>query len=571
MNMKSKLLWLLAVAVAVGVVAALSVPALYRVTPPPGPLRAGRPYTPTLHEQSPVLMPPASVAPGAPAPMVRQELKRLGYLAEDGVTSADTGRSFDTEAYDRIQDNPFLAAASNPLSTFSVDVDTASYANVRRFLRDGKLPPKDAVRIEELLNYFRYDYPQPQGEAPFSVTAEVAACPWKPEHKLVLLGLQGRTIEEGETPPRNLVFLVDVSGSMDEPNKLPLLQAGLGLLVERLRPQDRVSIVVYAGSSGLVLPPTSGEEKGRIQEALQQLRAGGSTAGGAGIQLAYQVAADSFIKDGINRVILATDGDFNVGITSRGDLSRLIEEKRKTGVFLSVLGFGQGNVKDSTMESLADTGNGNYSYIDSLAEARKVLVAEAGGTLVTIAKDVKLQVEFNPGTVAAYRLIGYENRVLRAEDFNDDAKDAGDIGAGHSVTALYEVVPKGVAVSLPAVDPLKYQGPATASAGAGGGELMTVKLRYKEPDGERSRLLSVAVKEAGAGAEPSAGLRFAAAVAEFGMLLRDSEHKGQSGWAQALELARGAQGDDRDEYRAEFVELVKSAASLSRGPRVSSR
>jgi Ca-activated chloride channel family protein len=490
--------------------------------------------------------PPATFAPGA-YPRFEDSLR--------------ANRSFDTEAYDRIRDNPFLAVAANPLSTFSIDVDTASYANVRRFLSGGRLPPKDAVRIEELVNYFRYDYPQPREGEPFSVTTEVARCPWKPEHQLVLIGLQGKDIDTESLPPRNLTFLIDVSGSMDDPRKLPLLKAAMGLLVDQLRPQDRVAIVVYAGASGLVLPPTAGDRKEEIRRALEDLRPGGSTAGGAGIQLAYQVAADGFVKAGINRVILATDGDFNVGITNQGDLVRLIEEKRKTGVFLSVLGFGGGNLKDSTMEKLADSGDGNYSYIDSLAEARKVLVSEAGATLVTIAKDVKIQVEFNPGRVAAYRLIGYENRVLRSEDFNDDRKDAGEIGAGHSVSALYEVVPVGVALDLPQVDALKYQSSPRPAPGVEAGELLTVKLRYKQPDGETSRLLSAAVRD-GAG-EPSRNLRFAAAVAAFGMLLRESEHKGSAGYAQVLELARGGRGEDAEGYRAEFLQMVRLAESLA--------
>ncbi len=476
-------------------------------------------------------------------------------------------RGFNTEAYDRVRDNPFIAVATSPLSTFSIDVDTASYANVRRFLMGGQLPPPDAVRIEELINYFRYEYPQPTGSAPFSVTTEAAACPWAKDHKLVLVGLQGRTLEEASLPPRKLTFLIDVSGSMDEPRKLPLLKAAMGLLVDRLRPQDRVAIVVYAGASGLVLPPTPGDQKALIREALASLQPGGTTAGGAGIKLAYSTAEASFVQGGINRVILATDGDFNVGITNQGDLVRLIEDKRKTGVFLSVLGFGEGNLKDSTMEKLADSGNGNYSYIDTLAEGRKVLVTEAGGTLVTIAKDVKVQVEFNPRRVSAYRLIGYENRLLRDQDFNDDTKDAGEIGAGHSVTALYEIVPAGVEAAVPSVDPLRYQASRPASAAAESDEWMTVKLRHKAPDSDESRLLSIAVS--GIAASPSANLRFASAVAEFGMLLRESEHKGSAGFGDVLSWAEGARGQDREGYRAEFLELVRAAEGLSGQKRVS--
>jgi Ca-activated chloride channel family protein len=491
-----------------------------------------------------------------------------GGLAKNGLGLERYVGPMNTEAYDRIRDNAFLAVASNPLSTFSIDVDTASYANVRRFLESGQLPPKDAVRIEELINYFRYDYAQPETTQPFSVTTELSACPWAGEHRLALIGLQGRTIADEQLPPRNLVFLLDVSGSMNAPRKLPLLKAAMGLLIGQLRPEDRVAIVVYAGASGLVLPPTAGSQQETIRAALDGLYAGGSTAGGAGIQLAYDVAGDSFIPEGINRVILATDGDFNVGITNQGDLVRLIEEKRESGVFLSVLGFGEGNLKDSTMEKLADSGNGNYAYIDSLSEARKVLVQQAGATLVTIAKDVKIQVEFNPARVAAYRLIGYENRVLAAEDFNDDTKDAGEIGAGHSVTALYEIVPAGVAVTLPSVDPLKYQAPRGAAAEAKSDELLTVKLRYKQPDGDVSRLLSVALKD-GRTDRLSSNARFAAAVAGFGMLLRDSEHKGSLTWAQVLELAGGATQNDPFGYRSQFRELVRTAEALSGARQVS--
>jgi Ca-activated chloride channel family protein len=471
---------------------------------------------------------------------------------------------FHTEAYDLIQDNPFLAAAQNPLSTFSIDVDTASYANVRRFLVQGQLPPKDAVRIEELLNYFRYDYPEPRADMPFSVSTEVASCPWRPEHRLVLVGLRGRSIDDAAVPPRRLTFLIDVSGSMTPPDKLPLLKQAMALLVEGLREQDKVAIVVYAGSSGLVLPPTSGDRQAEIRAALASLEAGGSTAGGAGIELAYRVAAEMREAGAINRVLLATDGDFNVGITSIGELARLIEERRKSGVFLSVLGFGQGNLKDATMEMLADRGNGNYSYIDSESEARKVLVSEAGATLVTIAKDVKLQVEFNPGQVAGYRLVGYENRLLRAEDFADDRKDAGEIGAGHTVTALYEVVPAGQPLDAPGAPPLKYQQPPALSPASTSGELLSVKLRYKDPEGSQSRVLATSVGTAAASA--SERLRFASAVAAFGMLLRQSEHRGRADWPMVLELAREGRGRDAEGYRAEFLELAERAFELA-GPR----
>ncbi|HEY3122230.1 MAG TPA: VWA domain-containing protein, partial [Vicinamibacteria bacterium] len=475
---------LLVVVVVIGMVAAISIPSLLRARAP-----SGR-YTP---EPSIVrLPPPATLAPSAMAERFEPEAQH------------------NTEAYERIYENAFLDVLQHPLSTFAVDVDTASYANVRRFLTQGQLPPKDAVRIEELINYFPYDYSPPEGDAPFAVSTEVAACPWAARHKLVHIGLQGRRIPSADLPPRNLVFLIDVSGSMIDPQKLPLVKAGLSLLVDNLTERDHVAIVVYAGASGLALPPTPGDQKEKIREALAALEAGGSTAGGAGLVLAYKVAEEGFVEGGVNRVILATDGDFNVGVTSQGELVRLIEEKRRSGVALSVLGFGMGNLKDSTMEQLADHGNGNYAYIDSLQEARKVLVSEAGGTLVTIARDVKLQVEFNPRTVSAYRLIGYENRLMRAEEFNDDGKDAGEIGEGHSVTALYEVVPAGARVDLPSVDPLKYQRPRVVAATAAGGELLTVKVRYKSPDGDTSRLLAVAIRE-DAAREPSDNARFAAA------------------------------------------------------------
>jgi len=472
------------------------------------------------------------------------------------------GPVHDTETYDRIYENPFLAATEAPLSTFAVDVDTASYANVRRFLNEGRLPPKDAVRIEEMVNYFRYDYPEPAAGAPFSVTTEVAPCPWAQDHHLVSIGLQGRHVARGQVPPLNLVFLLDVSGSMQDPMKLPLVKSAMRLLVSELLARDRVSIVVYAGASGLLLPPTSGDQRAAILGAIDRLEAGGSTAGGAGLLLAYGVAEQGFVEGGVNRVVLATDGDFNVGITSQGELVRLIEEKRERGVFLSVLGFGMGNLKDSTLEKLADHGNGNYAYIDSLHEARKVLVEEAGGTLVTIAKDVKVQVELNPQKVAAYRLIGYENRRLRDQDFVDDTKDAGDIGAGHCVTALYEIVPVGVSSSAGRTDPLRYQQPRALSEAAAGDELLTVKLRYKLPDGAASRLISLPLVDPGP-RTASENLRLAAAVAGFGMLLRDSEHKGSLDFDQALALAQSARGADPDGYRAELVRLVRLAQALS--------
>jgi Ca-activated chloride channel family protein len=466
---------------------------------------------------------------------------------------------FNTETYDKIDDNRWTSPAHKPLSTFSIDVDTASYSNVRRFLHQGQLPPKDAVRIEELINYFSFDYPQPRDGSPFSVTTAVAEAPWNPRHRLALIGLQGKRLDPGRTPPRNLVFLVDVSGSMQPANKLPLVKSSLAMLARNLTGKDRIALVVYAGASGLVLPSTRGDDTATILEALGRLQAGGSTNGGQGLRLAYQTARDAFIPGGVNRVILATDGDFNVGVTNQGDLIRLIEESRESGVMLSVLGYGMGNLKDSTMEKLADKGNGHYAYIDTLAEAQKVLVEQAGGTLVTIAKDVKLQIEFNPKHVAAYRLIGYENRLLQDQDFNDDRKDAGDLGAGHSVTALYEIVPAGVKIDLPGIDPLRYQTTA-AGGGADSDELMAVKLRYKQPDAKASQLRTFTVRTR---RDMAPELGFAAAVAEFGMLLRDSEFKSAASFTQARNLATRFRGSDPHGHRAEFIRLISLAESLS--------
>ena len=474
----------------------------------------------------------------------------------------DHGR-FNTESYDHLDENPFRRVDADPLSTFSIDVDTASYANVRRFLTDGALPPAGAVRIEELINYFRFDYPQPTGGAPFSITTELTLAPWNPRHRLALIGLQGRALPDRDPAPRNLVFLIDVSGSMMPPDKLPLVRTAMRMLTNVLTERDRVAIVVYAGNSGLVLPSTSGDQKERIHQALARLEAGGSTNGASGITLAYDVARKNFIHGGVNRVILATDGDFNVGVTNQSDLVQLIERERATGIFLSVLGVGTGNLKDSTMEKLADKGNGNYAYLDSVNEARKVLVREAGGTLETIAKDVKIQVEFNPHEVSAYRLIGYENRLLQHEDFNDDTKDAGEIGAGHSVTALYEIVPVGVNVDAGDIDPLKYQREPRDTRAASSGELLTVKVRYKAPDGQTSRLLSRAVINRPSAMTANAG--FASAVAEFGMLLRGSRAARDASFESAATRARRFQGDDEEGYRAEFIRLVQRAADLRRG------
>ena len=487
-------------------------------------------------------------------------MKRMVAPSVAGYTAKT---DFNTEAYEHLPESNFQDVIQHPLSTFSIDVDTASYANIRRFLRQGTLPPKDAVRIEEMINYFDYDYPEPEANTPFSVSTEIGICPWKPEHKLFRIALKGKTLKENETPPSNLVFLIDVSGSMDEPNKLPLIKKSMKLLVQKLGNKDQVAIVVYAGASGLALASTrcTSENKSEIISALESLKPGGSTQGSAGIELAYKIAKENFITGGNNRVILATDGDFNVGVTNQGDLVRLIEEKAKSRIFLTVLGFGAYNLKDSTMKKLADTGNGNYGYIDNIMEAQKMLADDLRSTLFTIAKDVKIQVEFNPAEIKAYRLVGYESRLLKAEEFNDDKKDAGEIGAGHRVTALYELVPKGEKFETPSVDPLKYQKAKEVVQATG--ELLTVKLRYKEPDGDTSKLISVAVKDAGKRLEDMSGdFRFAAAVAEFGMILRDSAHKGSSDYKSVLDLAQS--GKDRYGYRAEFISLVKNAEVLGR-------
>ena len=535
---------------------------------------------PEFHEEiaatpaAPAAAKTGRVARGVPA----QSLTKSASLAYS-LPAAEFNRSdrygairqpngeFNTAAYDHILENPFLDAKTNPLSTFSIDVDTASYSNIRRFVNEGSLPPKDAVRVEEMINYFTYDYAQPTDQKPFAVHVDLASCPWETSHRLVRIGLKGKEIATDKRGPSNLVFLLDVSGSMTPPERLPLIKQSMRLLVEKLTENDRVAIVVYAGASGLALPSTPGNQKEKILSALESLEPGGSTNGAEGIQLAYKVAADNFIKGGVNRVILATDGDFNVGVTNQGDLIRLIEEKAKTGVFLSVLGVGTDNLKDSTMQKLADKGNGNYAYLDSLDEARKVLVQQMNGTLVTIAKDVKIQVEFNPARVASYRLIGYEKRMLRKEDFNNDKVDAGEIGAGHTVTALYEVVPVGVSANptanVPPVDPLKYSKPEKATSSSD--EMLTVKLRYKKPDEDKSQLIERPVLDSNAAfASTSPDFKFAAAVAEFGMLLRDSEHKGNGTFGTVLEWAQEGKGSDANGYRAGFIELVRKAQALKK-------
>jgi Ca-activated chloride channel family protein len=528
--------------------------------------------TDTLNVRAAQPAPPPAMPNAAPT-----ESLRMGGVGAGGRGGAVAGLvsgypgypPYDTESYAGIDENKFRRPIDQPLSTFSIDVDTASYTNVRRFLNEGRLPPVDAVRVEELINYFRFDYADAIQGAPFGITTELAPCPWDSRHRLALIGLQARRLPPGRIPPRNLVFLLDVSGSMSSDDKLPLVKNAMKMLADTLRPEDRVGIVTYAGSSGIALPSTRGDRRGEIQNAIAALSAGGSTNGGAGIQLAYQMAAENFVKGGINRVILATDGDFNVGVTTMDALKHLIEDKRSTGVFLSVLGVGTGNLKDANMEMLADKGNGNYSYLDSLTEARRVLINEAGSTLVAVAKDVKMQIEFNPALVGAYRLVGYENRRLRARDFNDDTKDAGEMGAGHTVTALYEIVPPGEDVNTGGIDALRYQRPDDGLPRRVEGrsiipstELMYVKVRYKKPDSDASTLVTVPVAARNTAAPRN--LTFASSVAAFGMLLRNSPFKADATWADVVRLAKEGRGDDPDGYRAEFVRLVELAAALDR-------
>ncbi|HSG29384.1 MAG TPA: von Willebrand factor type A domain-containing protein [Candidatus Krumholzibacterium sp.] len=492
---------------------------------------------------------------------------RRGAVIADGSSPSacmprrDLPPYHNTEEYAHIEENRFHSPVTSPLSTFSIDVDAASYANVRRFIMGGSFPYRDAVRVEELVNYFDYDYMEPKGDAPFSINLEYSDCPWNGAHRLAHIGLQGKHLTQEERSPSNIVFLIDVSGSMGSPNKLPLLKDAFKLLVGQLADDDQVSIVVYAGSAGLVLPPTRGFDKRTIKDAIDRLHSGGSTAGGEGIRLAYRIAAENFIEEGNNRVILATDGDFNVGISSTSELVEYIESKRDEGIFLTVLGFGMGNYKDGRLEQLADKGNGNHAYIDNIMEAKKVFVNEVTGTLYTIAKDVKIQVEFNPARVASYRLIGYENRRLAAEDFRDDRKDAGEIGAGHTVTALYEIVPAGTETAI--VDELRYQDRETSGKGMKSDELMLVKIRYKEPDGEVSREIREVMRD-----EPrrfsrtSDDFRFSAAVAMFGMVLRRSEHMGDASLDKVIEIAREAKGKDPFQYRAEFITIAERAQTM---------
>jgi Ca-activated chloride channel family protein len=466
---------------------------------------------------------------------------------------------YNTEEYQAIAENGFHEALKNPLSTFSIDVDAASYSNIRRFINNGQRPPKDAVRIEEMINYFDYDYAQPEREHPFAVHTEISAAPWNSKHKLVHIGLQGKIIPTQNLPASNLVFLIDVSGSMEAQNKLPLVKNSFKMLVDQLREQDHVAIVVYAGAAGVVLKPTAGNKKEEILASLDQLQAGGSTAGGAGIKLAYALAKEHFKSNGNNRVVLATDGDFNVGESSNESMERLIEEKRNDGIFLTVLGYGMGNYKDSKMEILADKGNGNYAYIDNITEARKVLVNEFGGTLFTIAKDVKIQVEFNPAKVQAYRLVGYENRMLKSEDFNNDKKDAGELGSGHTVTALYEVIPVGVKSDVFDIDALKYQKTTVDAVAKTSDEIMTIKLRYKKPNEDVSNLIVHPLVDNNIAVEKTSdNFRWSASVAAFGMLLRQSEYVRTFSYEDVANLAQGARGVDKEGYRVEFINMVKS-------------
>lgn len=493
-------------------------------------------------------------------------MARPGMASPAGNGYAMGGRTddaFNTEDYSPVKENRFQRPQQAPLSTFSIDVDAASYSNLRRFINQGQMPPKDAVRIEEMINYFEYDYPQPQGYEPFTVSTEIGDCPWQSDHRLLHIGIQGKKLPTAQLPASNLVFLLDVSGSMGYGNKLPLVKESLKMLTDNLRAEDKVAIVVYAGAAGVVLPSTSGTDKQRIKDALEELEAGGSTAGGQGIQLAYRIARENLVKGGNNRIILATDGDFNVGPSSDAELVRMIEKERESGVFLTVLGFGMGNYKDNKMQQLADKGNGNHAYIDNISEARKVLVSEFGGTLFTIAKDVKLQIEFNPAKVAGYRLVGYENRLLNDEDFADDTKDAGELGAGHTVTALYEIIPAGVESEfLAEVGDLKYQDRSTKTTATG--ELCTVKLRFKKPDGDKSSLLEKTVSsEMVSESALSDNFRWSAAVAGWGMLLRDSEFKGKASLETCLQLADRGKGRDANGYRAEMISLMEKTKTLS--------
>ncbi len=513
------------------------------------------------------------IAPGLMVRRTKSEVRRDAAVDESVLNGwppsgyenlNDDGN--DREGYSNIVENDFRKVTDDPLSTFSIDVDGASYSNVRRYLNDRQLPPAGAVRTEEMINYFRYNYPFPTGKDPFSITTELSNCPWNKDNKLVMIGLQGKEIPVQGLPASNLVFLIDVSGSMNQENKLPLIKSSLEMLTDQLREKDKISIVVYAGNAGLVLPATNGFQKQKIKDAINNLEAGGSTAGGAGIKLAYKIAAENMVSKGNNRVILCTDGDFNVGTSSDDDMV-LIEKERESGIYLTVLGYGTGNYQDNKMQLLADKGNGNHAYIDGINEAKKVLVNEFGATLFTIAKDVKLQVEFNPAKVAGYRLIGYENRLLNKEDFNDDKKDAGELGSGHTVTALYEIIPAGVKSEfLTPVDPLKYQQQHTTNTTAGStNEILTVKFRYKNPDSKKSELIVHPVNENNISFDQTSdNFHWAVSVASFGMLLRNSRFKGTSSYNNVLQYCNTSPGNDKEGYRKEFITLVKTAGDLSK-------
>ncbi|MDR3023567.1 von Willebrand factor type A domain-containing protein [Chryseobacterium sp.] len=494
----------------------------------------------------------------------RRERKRMKKLQEainklqqvSPVTQND-------ESYDAFVENPFELTRSQPLSTFSIDVDNASYSNVRRMINNGQRVDKNAVRIEEMINYFKYNYPQPQNGDPFSINTEYGESPWNPKHKLLKIGLQGKNIPMDRLPASNLIFLIDVSGSMNDENKLPLLKSSFKVLLNQLRAKDKVGIVVYAGSAGMVLPPTSAAEKDKIIEALDHLQAGGSTAGGAGIELAYKLAQENFVKDGNNRVIIATDGDFNVGMSSTSDLKTLIEDKRKSGVFLTCLGFGMGNYKDNTLETLADKGNGNYVYIDNMQEANKFLGKEFAGSMYAIAKDVKIQIEFNPEYVKSYRLIGYENRKLKNEDFVNDKIDAGELGSGHTVTALYEIIPANVESEfIPKETKLKYS--ETSDKRKFGDELATVKFRYKKPDGDKSMEISKVIKKENQSVSTSPDFKFASSVAWFGLVLRNSELITKKDLSDIENLAKEGKNKDEEGYRSEFMRLIESYKTIQK-------
>ena len=501
---------------------------------------------------------------------VQDKHKMAGRVAEYEVAAPrPVFYSIDenTEEYGAFKENRFLSAKDAPLSTFSLDVDAASYGNVRRMINQGQMPPKDAVRVEEMMNYFSYNYPRPTGEHPVNIVTETTICPWNKKHQLVRIGVKAKEIPSETLPVSNFVFLIDVSGSMFSADKLPLVKSSMKLLVNNLRPNDRVAIVTYAGAAGEALSSTSAADKQKIIDALENLQAGGSTAGGAGIQLAYKIAEKNFVKGGNNRVILCTDGDFNVGVSSNEGLESLIETKRKSGVFLTVLGYGMGNYKDNKLQTLAQKGNGNHAYIDNLQEANKVLVNEFGSTMYAVAKDVKIQVEFNPAFVNAYRLVGYESRLLNDEDFNDDTKDAGELGAGHTVTALYEIVPVGVDAPVGKIDDLKYQKPKTDFSMpkfTGSNELLTLKLRYKKPNEEVSKKLEVPVLANNLTANVSKDFNFVMAVAMFGQLLKDSDFKGDATYNQVADLARKGLDNDANGYRREFIRLVEAVEQLEK-------